>query len=127
MVLLVEPDVACGRALAEALRQGGDLVRVVKTGGQALQAAGRDSYDLAVVDLLLRGGGVELARKLARRIPRLYLSVGARLLSEEILETALGFPVLRKSQLREAFGRPPGRRPARKAEAPSRPLKARAS
>jgi CheY-like chemotaxis protein len=130
MVLLVEPDAACGRALAEALRQGGDHVRVVKTAGQALLAAGRDAYDLAVVDLLLRGGGVELARKLSRRIPRLYLSVGARLMSEEILETALGFPVLRKSQLREMFGRPRSRRAVRKSEAPpasARALKARAS
>jgi CheY-like chemotaxis protein len=98
-ILLVEPDPACGRALAEVLRQGGDRVRVVRTAGQAIRAASREPYDLAVVDLLLRSGGVELARKLARRVGRLYLSVGARLFSEEIIETALGFPVLRKARV----------------------------
>jgi DNA-binding response OmpR family regulator len=107
-ILLVEPDVACGRALAEVLRRGGDRVRVVRTSAQAVQAAARQSYDLAVVDLLIRGGGVELARKLSRRVPRLYLSVGARLLGDEILETALGFPVVRKARVHAHLARPRG-------------------
>ena len=98
-ILLVEPDVACGRALGEVLRRGGDRVRIVRTASQALLAVGREEYDLAVVDLLVRGGGVELARKLAGRVRRLYLSVGARLVGEELIETALGFPVLRKARV----------------------------
>ncbi len=109
-ILLVEPDVACGRALAEVLRRGGDRVRVVRTGAQAVQAAARQSYDLAVVDLLIRGGGVELARKLSRRVPRLYLSVGARFLGDEILETALGFPVVLKARVHAQLARPRGPR-----------------
>jgi DNA-binding response OmpR family regulator len=105
-ILLVEPDAACGRALAEVLRRGGDRVRLVRTGSQALLAADREEYDLAVVDLLVRGGGVELARKLAGRVRRLYLAVGARLLGEELIETALGFPVLRKARVWTLLARP---------------------
>lgn len=68
-------------------------------------AAGRRDYDLALVDLLVRGGGVELAWKLAQRVPRLYLTVGARLLGDEILETALGFPVLHKARVSAVLDR----------------------
>ena len=116
-ILLVEPDVACGHALAEVLRRGGDRVRVVRTRAQAVQAVGRESFDLAVVDLLVRGGGVELARRLARRVPRLYLAVGARLLPDEIVETAVGFPVLSKARVTAVLARPrtPARPPAKRA------------
>ena len=69
-----------------------------------MAAAERQAYDLAVVDLLLPGGGHDLGRRLSRRVPRLYLSVGARLLPEEIVEMALGFPVLRKASVPELVG-----------------------
>jgi CheY-like chemotaxis protein len=105
-ILLVEPDAVCGRALSAVLRRRGDQVDVVRTRGHALRAARRRGYDLAVVDLLVRGGGVELARSLSRRVGRLYLSVGARLMPRELIEAALGFPVLRKSRLPSALGRP---------------------
>ncbi|HEX9187592.1 MAG TPA: hypothetical protein VGB87_10995 [Vicinamibacteria bacterium] len=116
-VLLVESDAGCGQALARLVRRNGDRVRLVRTPGAALAAAQRESFDLAVVDLLVQGGGVDLARRLTRRVSRVYLTVGARLLSEELLEAAIGFPVLRK---REVAGlvRPPGRTP-RNARAPA--------
>jgi DNA-binding response OmpR family regulator len=98
-ILLVESDEGCGRSLAIVLRRQGDRVHVARTRAQALQAARRRPYDLAVVDLFLRGGGAELARDLARSVPRLYLSFGARLEEDEILEAALGFPVYRKAAL----------------------------
>lgn len=98
-ILLVESDEGCGRSLAVVLRRQGNHVHVARTRAQALQAARRRPYDLAVVDLFLRGGGAELARDLARSVPRLYLSFGARLQEDELLEAALGFPVLRKSAL----------------------------
>jgi DNA-binding response OmpR family regulator len=101
--LLVESDEGCGRSLAVVLRRQGNRVHVARTRAQALQAARRRPYDLAVVDLFLRGGGAELARDLARSVPRLYLSFGARLQEDELLEAALGFPVLRKSALPGLF------------------------
>lgn len=98
-ILLVESDAGCGRALARLVRRGGDRVRLVRGPREALAAARRQAFDLAVVDLLVRGGGVDLARRLTRRIRRVYLSVGARLLAEELVEAAVGFPVLRKRDL----------------------------
>jgi CheY-like chemotaxis protein len=109
-ILLVEPDTACGDALARLMRRGGDRVRLVRTTRAALDAARRAPYDVAVVDLLLKGGGVDLARRLTPRIPRVYLSVGARLLGDEIIEAAIGFPVLRKGELSSRLdARPRGR------------------
>ena len=98
-VLLVDSDAAYGRALAIVLRRQGDRVTVVRTRTQALTACRRASYDLAIVDLFVDGGGAELARELSRSVPRLLLSLGARLGREEVLEAALGFPVLRKAAL----------------------------
>lgn len=98
-VLLVDSDSGSGRALALVLRRQGDRVRLVQTRSQALLAVRRNAYDLAVVDLFVAGGGVELARELFPRIPRLFLSLGARLDREEVLEAALGFPVHHKAAL----------------------------
>jgi DNA-binding response OmpR family regulator len=112
-VLLVESDAGCGQALARLVRRRGDRVRLVRTPGAAVAAAQRESYDLAVVDLFVKGGGVDLARRLTRRVPRVYLSVGARLLTDELLEAVIGFPVLRKRDLPSLLGPPPPRvRPA---------------
>lgn len=113
-VLVVDSDAAYGRALAVLLRRGGVRVRVVRTRAQALLAVRKDRFDLAVVDLLLGGGGVELARELSRRVPRLLLSLGTRMGRDELLEAALGFPVHRKaalpSLLRLSDASPPGLR-----------------
>ncbi|MCG6926334.1 MAG: hypothetical protein LJF30_13615 [Acidobacteria bacterium] len=103
-ILLVESDAECGRTLARLLRRNGHRVRLVRTARAASAWAAREAFDLAVVDVLVPGGGVDLGRELARRVPRLYLSVGAPLLPEEILEAALGFPVVRKATLPDAVG-----------------------
>ena len=95
-ILLVESDAGCGEALARLVRRSGDRVRLVRTPGAAVAAARRECYDIAVVDLFVKGGGVVLARRLARRVPRVYLSVGAKMLTDELLEAVIGFPVLRK-------------------------------
>ncbi len=119
VVLLVESDRPCALALARLLRRRGHRVRVAGSARAALQAAGRESFDLAVVDLLLPGGGVDLARRLSKKVPRLYLSVGARLLPGEIIEMALGFPVLRKAKVPELVRARGGRRAAAASKAGS--------
>jgi DNA-binding response OmpR family regulator len=103
-VLVVDSDAEYGHALAVLLRRDGVRVRLARTRGQALQAVRRARFDLAVVDLFLGGGGVELARALSRRVPRLLLSLGASLAQDEILEAALGFPVRRKVALPSLLG-----------------------
>jgi hypothetical protein len=64
-----------------------------------MAAARRTAFDLAIVDLFVEGGGVELARELSRHVPRLLLTLGMGMKQEEVLEAALGFPVHRKAQL----------------------------
>ena len=103
-ILLVESDASCGGALARLIRRGGDRVRLVRTTRAALGAVQREPYDLAVVDLLVKGGGLDLARRLTSRVPRIYLSVGARLFGDELIEAALGFPVLRKGDVPKRLG-----------------------
>jgi DNA-binding response OmpR family regulator len=98
-ILLVESDAGCGQALARLVRRWGDRISVLRTPGAAVAAAQREGYVLAVADLFVKGGGVALARRLTRRVPHVYLSVGARLLTEELLEAAIGFPVIRKRVL----------------------------
>lgn len=98
-VLLVDGDKNYGRALALLLRRQGHRVRVVRTRTQALQASALQRYDLAIVDLFLRGGGGDLARLLSSRVGKLLLSLAPRMARAEILEAALGFPVLQKATL----------------------------
>ena len=61
-ILLVESDTECGRALARLLRRNGHHVRLTRTARAALAAAERETFDMAVVDLLVPGGGVDLGR-----------------------------------------------------------------
>ena len=99
MVLLVDRDLDCGQAIAAVLRRSGDVVHVVRNRSQALQLLRRWRFTLAIVDLFVDGGGLELARELARQVPRVMLCLGASLPEDELLEAALGFPVHRKSAL----------------------------
>jgi len=103
-ILLVESDTEWGQALARLLRRNGHRVRLTRSARAALTAAGKETFDVAVVDLLVPGGGVDLGRRLSGHVLRLYLSVGAHLLPEEIIEVALGFPVLRKSAVPGLLG-----------------------
>jgi ActR/RegA family two-component response regulator len=98
-VLIIDADVPCSHALARVLRRQGARVVCCRTRGQALAAVRKRSFDLAVVDIFATGGGVELARELARHVPRVVLSLGLEGRQEDILEAALGFPVHQKATL----------------------------
>jgi CheY-like chemotaxis protein len=102
-LLLVEPDPLSGRVQARVLSRLGYTVDLVHTRAAALKAARANGYDVGVIDLFLRGGGPELARALARRVPRLLLSVGPALGQSEVLHAAAGFPVHRKLALPRAL------------------------
>lgn len=104
-VLVVDHDRDYGRALALLLKRRGHRVRVVRTRGQALLASARERYDLAIVDLLLGGGGSDLARLLSGRVGELFLSLAPPLDPLDVLEFALGFPVVRKATLPGSLGR----------------------
>jgi DNA-binding response OmpR family regulator len=98
-ILIVDPDSGYGRSLAVVLKRQGNRVRFVRTCQQALLATKRDQYDLAIVDLFLAGGGVELARKLSPHVAQLVLTLGVRMEQNDILQAALGFQVYCKSAL----------------------------
>jgi CheY-like chemotaxis protein len=98
-ILLVEDDPGYAQALSLVLRSQGDRVEVAQSAAEARAAARNGDYDVAIVDLFTRGGGTELARELAMRVPRLVLSHGAAIPRNELLQAALGFPVCRKAML----------------------------
>jgi DNA-binding response OmpR family regulator len=112
-VLVVDGDRDYARALALLLRRQGHRVRVVRTRTQALHASAQQRYDLAIVDLFLRGGGGDLARVLSSRVGKLLLSLAPRMAEAEILEAALGFPVLQKATLPGSLRQQRGKLPRR--------------
>jgi len=63
-VLLVDADPAFGRALALILRRQGARVCLVRNRSQALRAVRRKPFEVAVVDLFVAGGGLELDNEL---------------------------------------------------------------
>jgi two-component system OmpR family response regulator len=77
-LLVVEDDTAIASFLVKGLREAGFSVDHAKTGGDALERASRESYDLAVVDLMLPGlDGLGLIEELRRRrikVPVIILS-----------------------------------------------------
>jgi two-component system OmpR family response regulator len=77
-LLVVEDDTAIASFLVKGLREAGFSVDHANTGGDALERASRESYDLAVVDLMLPGlDGLGLIEELRRRrikVPVIILS-----------------------------------------------------
>jgi DNA-binding response OmpR family regulator len=77
-LLVVEDDPAIASFLVKGLREAGFAVDEVGNGGDALELASRERYDLAVVDLMLPGmDGLSLIEELRRRriqVPVIILS-----------------------------------------------------
>ena len=77
-LLVVEDDPAIASFLVKGLREAGFAVEHADNGGAALETASRESYDLAVVDLMLPGlDGLGLIEELRRRrikLPVIILS-----------------------------------------------------
>jgi two-component system, OmpR family, response regulator len=77
-LLVVEDDTAIASFLVKGLREAGFAVEHADNGGAALEMASRESYDLAVVDLMLPGlDGLGLIEELRRRrikLPVIILS-----------------------------------------------------
>jgi two-component system OmpR family response regulator len=73
-LLVVEDDPAIASFLVKGLKEAGFAVDHAGNGGAALEMASRESYDLAIVDLMLPGmDGLALIEELRRR--RLTLPV----------------------------------------------------
>jgi DNA-binding response OmpR family regulator len=73
-LLVVEDDPAIASFLVKGLKEAGFAVDPASSGGAALEMASRESYDLAIIDLMLPGmDGLALIEELRRR--RLTLPV----------------------------------------------------
>ena len=77
-LLVVEDDPAIASFLVKGLKEAGFAVDHAGSGGTALEMASRESYDLAIVDLMLPGmDGLALIEELRRRritVPVIILS-----------------------------------------------------
>jgi two-component system OmpR family response regulator len=77
-LLVVEDDPAIASFLVKGLKEAGFAVDHAASGGAALEMASRESYDLAIVDLMLPGmDGLALIEELRRRritVPVIILS-----------------------------------------------------
>jgi two-component system OmpR family response regulator len=77
-VLVVEDDPAIASFLVKGLREAGFALDHAASGGQGLELASREPYDVAVVDLMLPGlDGLALIEELRRRrikVPVIILS-----------------------------------------------------
>jgi two-component system OmpR family response regulator len=77
-ILVVEDDPAIASFVAKGLREAGFAVDEAASGGAALEMASRETYDLAVVDVMLPGlDGLALIEELRRRritVPVIILS-----------------------------------------------------
>ncbi|MBI5489393.1 MAG: response regulator [Deltaproteobacteria bacterium] len=71
-VLIVDDEEELVRALVERLRLRGIAAEGVTSGREAIEAVGREAYDVAVVDVKMPGlGGLKVAEELRGRRPQL--------------------------------------------------------
>ncbi len=97
-ILVVDDDRLVLAALAEGLRGAGYRVTGVASGEEALASAGRETPDLALLDVRMPGmSGIELGRRLREQfgVPFLYLSAygDQDVVQQAVDEGALGYLV----------------------------------
>jgi len=95
-LLLVDDDELILETLGPALLRLGYEVTSASSGDEALAAAGRGGFDLAIVDIrMLRMSGIELAWRLREEyeVPAVFLSASAdrELVNAAVAEGGLGY------------------------------------
>ena len=75
-ILVVDDDPGIGQMLTRALERHGFGVEATTSADEALEMAGRTSYDAALVDLVMPGrDGADLAQSLRRLLPGLPIGL----------------------------------------------------
>jgi DNA-binding response OmpR family regulator len=75
-ILVVDDDPGIGQMLTRALERHGFGVDATTSADEALEMAGRTSYDAALVDLVMPGrDGADLAQSLRRLLPGLPIGL----------------------------------------------------
>ena len=97
-ILIVDDDRLVLAALAEGLRSASYRVTGVASGEEALASAGRETPDLALLDVRMPGmSGIELGRRLREQfgVPFMYLSAygDQDVVQQAVDEGALGYLV----------------------------------
>ena len=97
-ILIVDDDRLVLAALAEGLRSASYRVTGVASGEEALASAGRETPDLALLDVRMPGmSGIELGRRLREQfgVPFIYLSAygDQDVVQQAVDEGALGYLV----------------------------------
>ena len=97
-ILIVDDDRLVLAALAEGLRSASYRVTGVASGEEALASAGRETPDLALLDVRMPGmNGIELGRRLREQfgVPFMYLSAygDQDVVQQAVDEGALGYLV----------------------------------
>jgi DNA-binding NtrC family response regulator len=71
-ILIIDDDASVRKVLSSILTENGYLVASVENSRQALKAAEKEHFDLALIDVVLPGiKGTELLRKLKEKQPRM--------------------------------------------------------
>jgi two-component system response regulator AtoC len=71
-ILIIDDDASVRKVLSSILSEKGYLVATVENGKQALKAAEKEHFDLALIDVVLPSiKGTDLLRKLKERQPRM--------------------------------------------------------
>lgn len=75
-ILVVEDDMVLGKALFQGLTESGHACSWAQTGSQAVELSSIQSFDIAVLDLLLPDlSGLEVLRELRVRLPNLSILI----------------------------------------------------